>query len=151
MKQRFYHQRAMGLMALLLAAAFALTACSSGGPAVSGTTSADSSNSSAPQVDLSIKEAPSLATLVEKGELAALSERLPENPKVVKPYESYGVYGGTWRQTVTNATKGHAFKMIGYYQGMNLVTWNKDCTEIEPNLASSAVLSEDCKTLTVTL
>lgn len=151
MKQRFYHQRAMGPMALLLAAAFALTACSSGGPAVSGTTSADSSNSSAPQVDLSIKEAPSLATLVEKGELAALSERLPENPKVVKPYESYGVYGGTWRQTVTNATKGHAFKMIGYYQGMNLVTWNKDCTEIEPNLASSAVLSEDCKTLTVTL
>ncbi len=100
-------------------------------------------------VDLNQKESPSVTALVEKGELPALEQRLPEEPLVLKT-EEYGAYGGTMRQTVTNAMRGHAFAIMGLYQ-RNLVVWNEDHTEIVPNLAKTVTLSEDAMKLTVTL
>lgn len=119
--------------------AFSAVACDSG-----------TSGGETGKVDLSQKEAPALTQAVEKGELPSLSERLPSEPKVLT-VEEYGAYGGMWRQTVTNATKGHAFSMVGKYQGTNLVIWNDDHSEIVPNIAKSVRLSEDAKQLDVTL
>ncbi len=46
------------------------------------------------------KEAPMLKIRVETGELAPVSERLPENPFVIVPVESIGHYGGSIRRTL---------------------------------------------------
>ena len=43
-------------------------------------------------------EAPTLAAMVEAGELPPLEERLPLNPSVVEPLEQIGQYGGTFRR-----------------------------------------------------
>jgi peptide/nickel transport system substrate-binding protein len=44
------------------------------------------------------KEAPSLSELVKAGKLPAVDQRLPDNPRVMKPLEATGVYGGTWHR-----------------------------------------------------
>ena len=44
------------------------------------------------------KESPLLADLVKAGKLPAVERRLPENPRVIKPLEATGKYGGTWRR-----------------------------------------------------
>ena len=48
------------------------------------------------------QEAPSLTDMVNKGELPAVDERLPENPLVVQPVNEVGKYGGTWRRVEPN-------------------------------------------------
>lgn len=44
------------------------------------------------------KEAPQLAALVQQGKLPPVAQRLPQNPRVIKPLEEVGQYGGTWRR-----------------------------------------------------
>ncbi|HVG95670.1 MAG TPA: ABC transporter substrate-binding protein [Chloroflexota bacterium] len=51
----------------------------------------------APQAG-SLKEAPSLGDQVRSGRLPAVDQRLPANPRVVKPLERAGRYGGTWHR-----------------------------------------------------
>jgi len=46
-------------------------------------------------------EAPALAERVEKGELPAVSDRLPVHPLVIVPLEEIGTYGGTLRRALT--------------------------------------------------
>src|SRR5687767_3089587 len=45
----------------------------------------------------SLKEAPQLAALVKAGKLAAVAERVGQDPLVIKPLHEIGKYGGTWR------------------------------------------------------
>ena len=44
------------------------------------------------------KEAPILAAQVKAGKLPPVAQRLPSEPLVLKPLESTGKYGGTWRR-----------------------------------------------------
>lgn len=44
------------------------------------------------------KEAPILADLVKGGKLPSVDQRLPANPRVIKPLEQVGQYGGTWHR-----------------------------------------------------
>ncbi|HEY8744673.1 MAG TPA: ABC transporter substrate-binding protein, partial [Chloroflexota bacterium] len=44
------------------------------------------------------KEAPQLAALVKAGSLPPVDQRLPANPRVIKPLQSVGEYGGTWHR-----------------------------------------------------
>jgi peptide/nickel transport system substrate-binding protein len=44
------------------------------------------------------KEAPELAQLVKDGKLPAVDQRLPQNPRVIKPLEETGQYGGVWHR-----------------------------------------------------
>jgi peptide/nickel transport system substrate-binding protein len=44
------------------------------------------------------KEAPQLADLVKAGKLPPVDQRLPASPRVLKPLEEAGQYGGTWRR-----------------------------------------------------
>jgi len=46
-------------------------------------------------------EAPILAERVRRGDLPPVSERLPEHPLVVVPFEEIGTYGGTLRRALT--------------------------------------------------
>ncbi|MBN1563336.1 MAG: ABC transporter substrate-binding protein [Anaerolineae bacterium] len=48
--------------------------------------------------DVTYNEAPMLAELVAAGELPPVAERLPKNPRVIKPYKEIGEYGGTWHR-----------------------------------------------------
>jgi len=41
------------------------------------------------------KEAPQLADLVKQGKIPPVDQRIPSNPRVIKPAESVGQYGGT--------------------------------------------------------
>ena len=43
------------------------------------------------------KEAPMLADMVKASKLPAVELRLPANPRVIKPLDEVGTYGGTWR------------------------------------------------------
>jgi peptide/nickel transport system substrate-binding protein len=49
----------------------------------------------------SFNESPALAEKVRKGELPPVSERLPENPRVIVPLEEIGRYGGKLRRALT--------------------------------------------------
>jgi peptide/nickel transport system substrate-binding protein len=44
------------------------------------------------------KESPLVADQVKAGKLPAVAQRLPSNPRVIKPLERNGVYGGTWHR-----------------------------------------------------
>lgn len=44
------------------------------------------------------KESPLLADMVKAGKLPPVEQRLPANPRVIKPRESAGVYGGVWHR-----------------------------------------------------
>ncbi len=48
--------------------------------------------------DMMYHEAPMLADLVSSGDLPAVEERIPTNPRVITPYNEVGEYGGTWRR-----------------------------------------------------
>jgi len=75
-------------------------------------------------------EAPMLADLVAAGELPPVDQRLPENPVVVTPIESIGVYGGQ-------------LNMMHFWAGAETikmvlndppVAFTPDLKEIQPNL-----------------
>lgn len=95
------------------------------------------------------KEAPTLAQLVEAGELPPLEERLPRNPLVVQPNDRLGTYGGTW----TSALLGTAdwpwlSRTVGYEA---LMRWNIDWTEVVPNVAENLEINDDATEFRITL
>jgi peptide/nickel transport system substrate-binding protein len=88
-------------------------------------------------------ESPMLAAKVAAGELPAVEERLPENPKVVKSLSGeQGVYGGELRTAFTgNSPDWGAFTFINTFEG--LVLWSPDFQTVELNLAESVDVSPD--------
>lgn len=97
-------------------------------------------------------EAPMLKTQVAAGELPRVEERLPKNPKVVKPLNEIGAYGGT-------LNRGTASPTIGNYLLENMTTeplfqfpWPfPGSGPVESNLADKWEFSEDGTGLTVHL
>jgi peptide/nickel transport system substrate-binding protein len=51
-------------------------------------------------------ESPLLAELVKAGKLPPVEQRVPDEPMVIKPLESIGKYGGTWRRGFTGPADG---------------------------------------------
>lgn len=71
--------------------------------------------------DRSFFEAPLLAQRVRAGSLPPVSERLPENPLVIRPLDQIGTYGGTLRRALTGdivqtpgPSKTMAENLMGY-------------------------------------
>ena len=79
------------------------------------------------------QEAPSLAARVAKGELPPVAERLPTKPVVVKPVESIGKYGGTWRRLTLGARDIQLDCRMGYEP---LVRWDRSGTQVIPGLVA---------------
>ena len=95
------------------------------------------------------KEAPQLAELVKAGKLPPVDQRLPSEPKVVKPLKEVGKYGGTQRGPAYGPKIGqldtHALRRQA------LLCWETDLKTISPNLLKDYKASEDYKTWTLTL
>ena len=95
------------------------------------------------------KEAPSLAALVKAKKLPPVEQRLPLKPMVVKPLESVGKYGGTWRMGMKSGSDDPSlYKMFAYEP---LVRWNTTWSEVEPNLAESWTVNDKASEFTFKL
>jgi len=90
-------------------------------------------------------EAPTLAELVETGELPPVEERLPQDVQIIGPAEEIGQYGGTW-YAVTWSSDMPNIKMILYDPP---VRWKPDYSGYGPGLAKSWQWSEDGMTVTL--
>jgi hypothetical protein len=66
----------------------------------------------AAQMPKAFKEAPTLAQLVQSGQLPPVDKRLPEEPMVLKPAHEIGRYGGTWRRAFTGPADGENVNRI---------------------------------------
>lgn len=139
------------LLGLLLAAVVVVSACASPMPqaptAEGPPTNVETTAASAVSADGSCEtynEAPELAELVTAGQLPPVTERLPAQPVVVKPFESVGVYGGDLLD-LYDGVRLAEFREYGYE---NLVRWNVEGTEVIPNIAESWAVSEDGTTYT---
>src|SRR5512143_3240717 len=86
------------LLGLIMVLSMVLSACQANTPAPTAVPTKEATQAPvATEAPAKYKEAPILKELVDKGELPALEERLPENPLVVDAAE-IGQYGGTWRR-----------------------------------------------------
>lgn len=96
------------------------------------------------------REAPMLADLVKQGKLAAVDQRLPQNPIVVQPLEKVGKYGGTWRMvTIGTGWIGHISMLSTHYEP--LVRASADLKGFAPGLAERWDVSPDAKVYTLHL
>ncbi|MDE0629983.1 MAG: ABC transporter substrate-binding protein [Caldilineaceae bacterium] len=93
-------------------------------------------------------EAPMLAEMVANGELPPVDERLPVEPLVITPEEEIGDYGGIWNRLATSASDNQLGGKVG---GEHLVRYNKDGTQINPNVFESWEVSDDGSTFTFNL
>jgi len=93
------------------------------------------------------KEAPQLAELVAAGKLPSVDKRLPENPMVVEPVESIGVYGGIWHRAWRGVNDFHAFGRLIYDP---VLRWPRDPKDaVQPSMAEKWTWSSDGKELTL--
>lgn len=101
---------------------------------------------------VSLKESPTLATLVAAGKLPPLQDRIPVNPIIANHdyagYEGPGEFGGTWRHFHNDTNLG-PWKMIGGYAP--LIRWNRTTTGLTPGLAESWAFNDDGTVLTLKL
>lgn len=95
------------------------------------------------------KEAPKLAELVKAGKLPPVDQRLPSDPKVLKPFNEIGKYGGTQRGPAYGPKIGQLD--VQALRRQPLLHWETDLKTISPNMLASYKASEDYKTWTMTL
>ena len=101
------------------------------------------------QMPTSFGEAPELASLVGRGELSPVMERLPAEPLVVTPHEEIGQYGGTWLRMMKGTSDFHAYGRCVYDQ---ILRWAPNPRDgVLPGLAKAWTFSDEGKTLTLTL
>jgi len=97
-------------------------------------------------------EAPMLKTQVAAGELAPLEERLPKNPKVVKPHSEIGTYGGTLHRGTAGSTVDTYIIQFMTAEPLFQFPWPfPGSGPVESNLADRWEFSEDGTELTVHL
>ena len=94
-------------------------------------------------------EAPMLAEMVSAGDLPPVEERLPDEPMVVQPLNSVGVYGGELAGPTTNPN------CCGWdvleMRLQKLFTIDTDLQSIVPNIAQGIEISDDQTTYTISL
>jgi peptide/nickel transport system substrate-binding protein len=99
------------------------------------------------QDDGEYNEAPMLAEMVAAGELPPVEERLPENPKVVEPIDSVGVYGGIWDRAWRGVSDIHCYNRLNYTP---VLRWPLDPSDpVELGLAERWEWNEDGTELTL--
>ncbi len=91
-------------------------------------------------------EAPMLKEMVDKGELPAVEERLPEVPLVIPVVDSVGQYGGVWRRGFLGPSDYNNYVRV-VYDG--LVRFSPDGSKVEPRLIESWESSADYKVWTI--
>ena len=81
--------------------------------------------------------------------LPPIADRLPSEPLVVAPYDSIGVYGGTF-DMLSNATESGTSDMMAV-RHVNLVRYSDDLETIVPNVAKAWKWNDDFTQLTFVL
>jgi peptide/nickel transport system substrate-binding protein len=97
----------------------------------------------------SFKEAPQLAALVAQGKLPPVASRLPTEPLVLKPLDSIGRYGGTWRRAFIGPSDGENGNRINASD--KLLFWDFTGGKIVASVAKGHEMSADGKTTTLFL
>jgi peptide/nickel transport system substrate-binding protein len=92
---------------------------------------------------------PELAKLVGRGDLPPVSERLPEEPLVVVPYDQCGLYGGEMRY-IARALESNTSEGLSWRQ-VQLVRLDDDLQTIKPDVAKSWVWNDDFTEITFKL
>ena len=95
-------------------------------------------------------EAPVLAAMVAAGDLPPVEERLPDQVVVVDPLDEMGVYGGEYRAASTTPGCCGDFEVM-FTRFQNLLTVNPEIDATLPNVVLDWDLTEDYKSLTLTL
>src|SRR3989442_7750305 len=73
------------------------------------------------------KEAPQLAEQVKAGKLPPVAERIGQDPLVIKPLQSIGKYGGTWRGGFTGpAGFWYRFRCLSGSGQLLVLGYNRD-------------------------
>jgi len=99
------------------------------------------------EFDGSYNEAPMLKEMVAAGDIPAVEERLPIEPMMVEPYESIGLYGGTWRRAFTGVKDFHAWGRVNYDP---VLRWAPEFSDpVQPGLAKEWSWSDDGTELTL--
>ena len=101
------------------------------------------------KIPTSFKEAPLLADMVKASKLPPVQERVPAEPLVIQPLEGIGTYGGTWRRGFTGPGDDENGNRI--MSTDKILFWDYTGNEIRPSVAKDWKLSDDGKTLTITL
>jgi len=94
-------------------------------------------------------EAPMLAEMVKAGKLPPVEKRLPDEPMVVKPLQSVGRYGGTWRRGFTGPGDGENGNRI--VSTDKILFWDYSGTKVMPCVAKEWKQSDDGKSVTISL
>jgi len=94
-------------------------------------------------------EAPMLAEMVKAGKLPPVEKRVPDEPMVVKPLQSIGRYGGTWRRGFTGPGDGENGNRI--VSTDKILFWDYTGTKVMPCVAKEWKQSDDGKSVTISL
>src|ERR1700675_4307251 len=94
-------------------------------------------------------EAPMLADMVKAGKLPPVEKRVPDEPMVVKPLQSIGRYGGTWRRGFTGPGDGENGNRI--VSTDKILFWDYTGTKVMPCVAKDWKQSDDGKSVTIHL
>ncbi len=94
-------------------------------------------------------EAPPLAELVKAGKLPPVEKRVPDEPMVVKPLQSIGRYGGTWRRGFTGPGDGENGNRI--VSTDKILFWDYTGNKIMPCIAKDWKQSDDGRSVTIHL
>jgi peptide/nickel transport system substrate-binding protein len=93
-------------------------------------------------------QSPMLDSLVKRGKLPPVEQRLPDEPMVVHPVEHTGRYGGQLR--VPSRAASEMYEMI-YWLFEPLLRFASDGRTLEPNVAEAWDLAADGKSVTIHL
>jgi peptide/nickel transport system substrate-binding protein len=94
-------------------------------------------------------EAPMLAELVKAGKLPPVQERIPEEPMVIKPLQSIGKYGGTWRRAFTGPGDSENGNRI--VSTDKILFWDYTGTKVMPCTAKDWKVSDDGRVIAILL
>ena len=87
------------------------------------------------------QESPELKKLVESGKIESVTERLPDNPRVITVVDKIGKYGGIWNAGLKGENDTGWFARSVQYEP--LIAYNREWTGIQENIAESWTVSED--------
>jgi peptide/nickel transport system substrate-binding protein len=94
-------------------------------------------------------EAPMLADMVKQGKLPSVDKRVPEEPMVIKPVETIGRYGGTWRRGFTGP--GDAENGNRIVSADKILFWDYTGNKVMPCIAKGWKMSDDGRSTTIYL
>lgn len=97
--------------------------------------------------DGTYNEAPMWKEMVAAGDLPSVEERLPAEPLMVEPYESIGLYGGTWRRAFKGVKDFHAWARVNYDP---VLRWAPEFSDpVQPGLAKEWSWNDEGTELTL--